>query len=105
LKPVAKENPDGLHKIGYKRGKVMRNSIAGAGFAARCSKWVLAFVLCLLTVAMFGCTCYDQPGETLAEGRRRHIRTNRIRSQQLMQDLDAALLLDRPSKLTDKKIR
>jgi hypothetical protein len=54
---------------------------------------------------MFGCTCYDQPGETLAEGRRRHIRTNRIRSQQLMQDIDAALLLDRPSKLTDKKIR
>ena len=83
----------------------MRNSIAGARFSARCSKWILAFVLCLLTVVMFGCRCYDQPGETLAEGRRRHIRTNRIRSQQLMQDLDAALLLDRPSKLTDKKIR
>jgi len=83
----------------------MRNSIAGARFSARCSKWVLAFVLCLLAVVMFGCKCYDQPGETLAEGRRRHIRTNRIRSQQLMQDLDAALLLDRPSKLTDKRIR
>ena len=83
----------------------MRNSIAGARFSARCSKWILAFVLCLLALVMFGCRCYDQPGETLAEGRRRHIRTNRIRNQQLIQDLDAAWLLDRPSKLTDKKIR
>ena len=83
----------------------MKNSIAGARFGMRLTKFVLAFLLAFFAVALFGCTRFDQPGETLAEGRRRHIRTNRIRSQQLMQDLDAAWFLDKPSKLTDKKIR
>jgi hypothetical protein len=43
-------------------------------------------------------------GETAAEGRRRHLRNERIRQQQLMADLDSFMLIDKPSKLTDKRI-
>jgi hypothetical protein len=43
-------------------------------------------------------------GETAAEGRRRHERNLRINSQQLMADFDMLILLDKPSKLTEKRI-
>ena len=65
----------------------------------------------ILTVIMFvfvllpsGCSSYEQMGETAAEGRRRHIRNSRLNQQQLMADLDAFMLTDKPSKLTDKRI-
>jgi hypothetical protein len=45
-----------------------------------------------------------QPGESEAEGQRRHQRVWRLNRQMLLSDLDKALLLDRPSKLTDKRI-
>ena len=45
-----------------------------------------------------------QPGETEAEGRRRHLRNKRINQQSLMRDLDRMMLTDQPSKLTDKRI-
>jgi hypothetical protein len=51
-----------------------------------------------------GCKSYEQMGETAAEGRRRHLRNQRINQQQLMADLDRFMLLDKPSKLTDKRI-
>ena len=44
------------------------------------------------------------PPETTAEGHRRHKRTARINQQELVEDIDKALLLDKPSKLTDKRI-
>ena len=47
---------------------------------------------------------HAQLGETEAEGRRRHIRAARINQQELMEDIDRALLLDKPSKLTGKRI-
>ncbi len=68
-------------------------------------------VKAILTVVVFvfvflptGCRSYDQMGETAAEGRRRHIRNSRLNQQQLMADLDAFMLVDKPSKLTDKRI-
>ncbi len=51
-----------------------------------------------------GCSSYEQPGETAAEGRRRHARVARINRQELMADIDRFLLFDRPSRLTDKRI-
>ena len=45
-----------------------------------------------------------QPGETEAEGRRRHLRNERIDRQSLMRDIDRMMLTDQPSKLTDKRI-
>jgi len=67
-------------------------------------KVILVIVLCALFFMPLGCSSYNQMGETAAEGRRRHERTARINRQELMADLDTFMLLDRPSKLTDKRI-
>ena len=65
---------------------------------------VLAIVLFVFVFLPCGCRSYEQPGETAAEGRRRHQRALRINQQQMMADLDTLMLLDKPSKLTDKRI-
>ena len=67
-------------------------------------KVIMVIVLCALFFMPLGCSSYNQMGETAAEGRRRHERTARINRQELMADLDTFMLLDRPSKLTDKRI-
>ncbi len=67
-------------------------------------KVILVVVLCALFLAPLGCKSYDQLGETAAEGHRRHKRTLRINRQEMMADLDELFLLDKPSKLTDKRI-
>ena len=64
---------------------------------------VLASILCALVFLPFGCSC-KQPGETTAEGHRRHKRVLRVNQQEFMSDLDRALMLDKPSKLSDKRI-
>jgi hypothetical protein len=66
--------------------------------------FVFAFGLYILAVVSGGCSYYGQPGETAAEGRRRHDRVFRLNHQEMMQDIDKAFHLDRPSKLTDKRI-
>lgn len=67
--------------------------------------WLFAFtfIFCGLIFLLGGCCC-DQTGETTAEGRRRHERVLRINQQEMMTDIDRALLLDRPSKLTDLRM-
>ncbi|MFH1884358.1 MAG: hypothetical protein ABIL62_16805 [Planctomycetota bacterium] len=67
-------------------------------------KVILVIVLCALFFIPLGCSSYDQMGETAAEGRRRHKRALRINRQEMMADLDTLMLLDKPSKLTDKRI-
>jgi len=67
------------------------------------SKLILAVILWVLVLMPFGCAT-DQLGETTAEGNRRHRRVLRINRQEMMADIDRALLLDKPSKLTDKRI-
>jgi hypothetical protein len=64
----------------------------------------LTVILGALVSLACGCSSYEQPGETAAQGRRRHERVARINRQELMADIDKFLLLDRPSKLTDKRI-
>ncbi len=66
-------------------------------------KVILLVALLVLVFMPFGCS-FSQPGETTAEGHRRHQRVVRINQQELMADIDKALLLDEPSKLTDKRI-
>lgn len=66
--------------------------------------FTFAFLLCTLVFWLGGCKSYEQLGETTAEGRRRHLRTLRINRQEMMGDIDRAILLDKPSKLTDKRI-
>ena len=67
-------------------------------------KAVLSIVLCTLFFLLCGCSSWGQPGETAAEARRRHERVARINYQQMMADIDKFLLLDRPSRLTDKRM-
>jgi len=95
-------------------------------FAAH--RFSLAVVLCALVFLLTGCgyfvkadrsldqlaadvwtmgsepEAYAQPGETEAEGRRRHLRNERINRQAMMRDLDRIMLTDQPSRLTDKRI-
>jgi len=62
---------------------------------------ILGIFLFALVFWLNGCS---QPGETTAEGHRRHIRNVRINQQEMNQDIDKALLLDKPSKLSDKRV-
>lgn len=65
-------------------------------------KVLLVAVLCALV--FLPCGCGRQLGETKAEASRRHKRILRIHHQEMMEDIDRVLLLDKPSKLTDKRI-
>jgi hypothetical protein len=67
-------------------------------------KVILPVILLLLVFMPLGCGSISQPGETAAEGHRRHKRMARINQQQMMADIDAVLMLDEPSRLTDKRI-
>ena len=67
-------------------------------------KMVLVFSFLVLVFTPFGCSSFSQPGETAAEGHRRHLRMVRINQQQTMADIDTALMLEGPSRLTDKRI-
>jgi len=67
-------------------------------------KVIQVFILCALLLVPLGCGSYDQMGETAAEGHRRHKRVLRLNNNELMHDLDSFMLLDKPSKLTDKRI-
>ena len=64
---------------------------------------VLGIVLCALAFWLGGCSV-EQPGETAAEGQRRHLRNLRINQQELMEDVDKAMLFDKPSNLSEKRI-
>jgi len=66
-------------------------------------KVILPVILLVLVFMPLGCSS-QQPGETAAEGHRRHQRVLRINQQEMMADIDTVLLLDQPSKLTDKRI-
>ena len=78
---------------------------AGRHVAGRIWRIVaLAFVLGLLAASVCGCGAMKHPGETTAQTNRRHRRVLRLNQQGLLADIDRALMLDRPSKLTDKRI-
>ncbi len=68
--------------------------------SVRCTLFVVALFMVLVG---FGCSA-NQPGETAAEARRRHHRVMRINNQEFWSDIDRALLLDKPSKLTDMRL-
>ncbi len=67
-------------------------------------KVLLGIILCALIFLPYGCGLIEQPGETAAEGHRRHLRNLRINQQEMMADIDTVLHLDKPSKLTSKRI-
>lgn len=65
---------------------------------------ILVVALLISLFVLFGCSSLSQPGETAAEGNRRHHRMASMKQQEMMADIDTVLLLDEPSRLTDKRI-
>jgi hypothetical protein len=65
--------------------------------------FALAAAACVAVSLLAGCSG-RHPGETRAEVNRRHDRALRLNSEMMLSDLDKALMLDRPSRLTDKRI-
>ncbi len=66
-------------------------------------KAFLGIVLVVFVCWLSGCKC-PQPGETVAEGNRRHIRNLEINNQEMMHDIDYALLFEQPSSLTSFRL-
>jgi len=66
--------------------------------------FVFALIFCGIVFLLNGCSSYEQPGETAAEGSRRHERVLRVNRQEMMTDIDRSLLLDEPSELTDLRM-
>jgi hypothetical protein len=67
-------------------------------------KLILVVTVMVFVFMPFGCNSLSQPGETAAEGNRRHNRVARINQQEMMADVDAVLMLDEPSRLSDKRM-
>lgn len=61
----------------------------------------LAVVVCI-SVLLGG--CWQHPGETSVEVNRRRGRTIGLNHQMLRADIERAMLLDRPSRLSDKRL-
>jgi hypothetical protein len=68
---------------------------------SRLHGFVFVFVLFSLVWSLCGCT---HPGETVAETNRRHLRNLRVNQGNMLKDIDAVLLLDEPSRLTDRRV-
>lgn len=60
-------------------------------------------ILCATALCLPG--CFKGAGETTGEIHQRHMRVITTSRRQMQDDIDAVLLLDRPSKLSDKVIR
>ena len=60
------------------------------------------FCLSILCIILSLVGCLSSPGETSSEVHRRHMRVIRNDALQIQDDVDAVLLLDKPSRLSDK---
>ena len=65
--------------------------------------FTLAAAVFVSALLLAGCS-WRHPGETRAEVDRRHSRILRLNDEMKMSDLDRLLMLDRPSRLTDRRI-
>ena len=69
-------------------------------------KVILIVVLTAIFLLPTGCSSFstEQPGETAAEGKRRHLRVDRLNNGGFWADVDAFFQIDEPSRLSDKRI-
>ncbi len=63
---------------------------------------VLAGMVVVAMLFTLGGCSFDQKGETVAEGHRRHIRNVRLNRQAMIEDIDMVFLADHPSKLSER---
>ena len=66
-------------------------------------KVILVVFFSIVFLMPLGCSM-EQLGETAAEGHRRHVRILRLYKPELVTDIDQMLFLDRPNRLTEKRI-
>jgi hypothetical protein len=66
-------------------------------------KVILVVFLSMLFLLPSGCSM-SQLGESTAEGNRRHMRILRLYQPELVTDIDQMLFLDRPNRLTERRI-
>jgi hypothetical protein len=72
-------------------------------FLACVRKVILVVFLSVLFLMPFGCSM-EQLGESAAEGNRRHSRILRLYEPEMVTDIDQMLFLDRPNRLTERRI-
>lgn len=60
-------------------------------------------IICVTALCFSG--CFKAAGETTSEVHQRHMRVINTSRRQMQDDIDALLLMDRPSRLSDKVIR
>jgi len=82
--------------------KTSVSTILGIIWSPKCAILCLGTLLCALVFWLGGCG--SMLGETEAEVNRRHLRNSRINKQELAGDLDRVMLVDKPSKLSNKRI-
>jgi len=83
--------------LSREKGQMMRSGLTFVCKAA------FIIILCVMFFLPIGCSS-RQLGETTAEGHRRHRRNLNLNWQEMMEDIDMALLLNKPSSLSDKRI-
>ncbi len=86
--------------IGIQLGDTMKS----IGHLGKISNLVTSLFLLAVLLVASGCGSYAQPGETAAERSRRHRRILRVNHSQMMDDIDKLLNLDRPSRLSDRRL-
>jgi len=95
--------------MSVEKGEMMKSVTAAKDRKESRGRWnlrlltVAVAVAFVLGLALSGCN-WQQPGETSAEVSRRHSRALQLNTRAMMSDIDKALLLDKPSTLTDKRI-
>lgn len=80
----------------------VRGLVSGVGrLGAEYRSLVAVLGVLVLTVLIGGCmACAPNPGETAAEAGRRRERVLRVNFSEMLADIDDALMLDEPSRLT-----
>lgn len=78
--------------------------VSGCGVVAKVGQFSADAVRAVAALGAPKSTFYAQPGETEAEGYRRHLRNVRINHMLLMRDLDKAQLFDEPSRLSIMRV-
>lgn len=82
-----------------------RRSLAGrCSRAKRLACPLIVTVALVMSVVSSGCGPWANPGETGAEANRRRERTLRVNHSEMMADIDHFLMLDEPSRLTDRDL-
>ena len=66
---------------------------------------IILVVLTALVFSLAGCGPIHGQGETADEGHRRHMRQLKLEKDMLIDDVDAVLHTDRPTRLSRKTIR